>query len=81
MKYFIITISLFSQFSFANDTIDIQNMLQSSRCIPHRAEDGTVTTFKCDGPMGELMKAKKMKFEAGDVLGEAVHVEQIPQVQ
>lgn len=88
MRYlFIIITTLFCLHSFAENTEDLSQMLKDSHCIPVRDADGNVSTYKCDGPLGEKMKqgkfqnlgtqkVKEMELKQGDVItsanGEAV---------
>ncbi len=52
-------------------------MLRDVNCIPVQDKDGNVSTYKCDGPLGEKMKqgkfenlgtqkVKKMELEQGN---------------
>ncbi len=53
--FFCLTI-VFSLYSFAESTEDLSQMLKDSHCIPVRDSTGSVTTIRCDGPLGDKMK-------------------------
>ena len=88
MKHlFIIATAFFSLNSFAENAEDLSQMLKDSHCVPVVDQNGNVSTYKCDGPLGEKMKegkfqnlgtqkVKKMELKQGDVItsanGEAV---------
>lgn len=88
MKHLLIIIAaFFSLNTFAENTEDLSQMLKDSHCIPVVDKNGNVSTYKCDGPLGEKMKegkfqnlgthkVKKMELKQGDVItsanGEAV---------
>lgn len=83
MRYlFAIIATLFSLHSLAEYTEDLSQILMDSHCIPVRGADGNVSTYKCDGPLGEKMKqgkfqnlgiqiVKKMELKQGDVITSA----------
>lgn len=60
MNYLVITVSLFfSLCSFAEGTEDMSKILKASQCVPVRDKEGKISSFKCDGPLGEKMKQDK----------------------
>ncbi|MFP5520651.1 MAG: hypothetical protein ACLGGX_12160 [Bdellovibrionia bacterium] len=77
MKISLIVITaLFSLQSFAESTEDLSQILKDSNCVPVVDQDGSVSTYKCDGTLVEKMKegkfqnlgtqrAKKMELNQG----------------
>ncbi|MEK6774569.1 MAG: hypothetical protein AABY64_11545 [Bdellovibrionota bacterium] len=89
MKFLFLVASLIlPSSSFAEETQDLSKMLADSHCVPVRGADGNISSYKCDGSLGEQMKegkfqnlgvqkVKKINLKTGDVItsvnGEPVH--------
>lgn len=71
MKHlFIIITTIFSLHALAKNTEDLSQMLKDNNCIPVLGKDGNVSTYKCDGPLGEKMKQGHVDTTAnGEVVG------------